>query len=144
MTGGAVSAGALLAPVLVLVAMTFGLLLWGGRLRFSAVGRGEVKMRDIALREPNWPRRITQIGNCYQNQLELPVLFHVLVGLVLVTGVGTWVDLVLAWAFVAARLAHAAVFVTSNDLRKRGPIFVVGMGVLLAHWVWFAAGLYVF
>jgi len=143
-TGGAVSAGALLAPVLVLVAMTFGLLLWGGRLRFSAVGRGEVKMRDIALREPNWPRRITQIGNCYQNQLELPVLFHVLVGLVLVTGVGTWVDLVLAWAFVAARLAHAAVFVTSNDLRKRGPIFVVGMGVLLAHWVWFAAGLYVF
>ena len=142
MTGGAVSAGALLAPALVLVAMTFALLLWGGRMRFSAVGRGEVKMRDIALREPNWPKRITQIGNCYQNQLELPVLFYVLVGLVLVTGAGTWVDLVLAWAFVAARLAHAAVFVTSNDLRKRGPIFVVGMGVLALHWAWFALRLY--
>ncbi|WP_372422332.1 MAPEG family protein [Salinarimonas chemoclinalis] len=144
MSEGAVSAGVLLVPVLVLVAMTFALLLWSGRMRFSAVGRGEVKMRDIALREPNWPERITQIGNCYQNQLELPVLFYVLVAFVLVTGEGTRVDLVFAWAFVAARIAHAAVFVTSNDVRKRGPIFVVGLGVLALHWAWFAAGLYAF
>jgi hypothetical protein len=144
MNAGAVSAGALLAPVLVLVAMTFALLLWSGRMRFSAVGRGEVKMRDVALREPNWPKRILQVGNCFQNQLELPVLFYVLVGFVLVTGEGTRVDLVLAWAFVAARIAHAAVFVTSNDLRKRGPIFVVGMAVLALHWGWFAARLYAF
>lgn len=142
MNAGAVSAGALLAPVLVLVAMTFALLLWSGRMRFSAVGRGEVKMRDVALREPNWPKRILQVGNCFQNQLELPVLFYVLVGFVLVTGEGSIVDLVLAWAFVAARIAHAAVFVTSNDLRKRGPIFVVGMAVLALHWGWFAARLY--
>ncbi|WP_029029268.1 MAPEG family protein [Salinarimonas rosea] len=144
MIGGPVSAGALLAPALVLVAMTFALLVWGGRMRFSAVGRGEVKMRDIALREPNWPKRILQIGNCFQNQLELPVLFYVLVAFLLVTGEGDLVDLVLAWAFVAARIAHAAVFVTSNDVRKRGPIFVLGMGVLIAHWAWFAVGLYAF
>ncbi|MGP9819748.1 MAPEG family protein [Salinarimonas sp. NSM] len=144
MIGEPVSTGALIAPVLVLVAMTFGLLVWGGRMRFAAVGRGEVKMRDIALREPHWPKRILQIGNCFQNQLELPVLFYVLVALLLVTGEGGLVDLVLAWAFVAARIAHAAVFVTSNDLRKRGPIFVVGMAVLIAHWAWFAVGLYAF
>lgn len=144
MSAGAVSAGALLAPVFVLVAMTFALLLWSGRMRFAAVGRGEVKMRDVALREPNWPAHITKVANCYQNQLELPLLFYLLVALVLVTGEGTWVDLVLAWAFVAARLAHAAVFVTSNDLRKRGPIFVVGMAVLALHWGWFALRLYAF
>ncbi|WP_349367962.1 MAPEG family protein [Salinarimonas sp.] len=142
MSAGAVSAGALLAPVLVLVAMTFALLLWSGRMRFAAVGRGEVKMRDVALREPNWPQHITKVANCFQNQLELPLLFYVLVALVLATGVGSVVDLVLAWAFVAARLAHAAVFVTSNDLRKRGPIFVVGMAVLALHWGWFALRLY--
>lgn len=142
MTPGAITAGALVAPMLVLVAMTFALLVWGGRMRFAAVGRGEVKMRDIALREPNWPKRIQQIGNCYQNQLELPVLFYVLVGFVLVTGVGSLLDVILAWAFVAARIAHAAVFVTSNDVRKRGPIFVVGMGVLILHWAWFAVAVY--
>ena len=40
--------------------------------------RGEVQLRDIALREPNWPPRTTQIANAYHNQLELPVLFYVL------------------------------------------------------------------
>ncbi|GGK23786.1 MAPEG family protein [Salinarimonas ramus] len=141
---GAVSSGALVAPVLVMIAMTFALLLWGGRMRFAAVGRGEVKMRDIALREPAWPTRILKVMNCYRNQLELPVLFYVLIGLLLATGQGGMVDLVLAWAFVAARIAHAAVFVTSNDVRKRGPIFVVGMAILAAHWGWFALGMYVF
>lgn len=142
MSAAATSAGALLAPVLVLVAMTFGLLLWGGRMRFAAVGRGEVKMRDVALREPNWPKHILKVTNCFQNQLELPLLFYLLVVLLLVTGTGTGIDLVFSWAFVAARVAHAAVFVTSNDLRKRGPLFVVGMGILALHWGWFALRLY--
>ncbi len=144
MSDAAISAGALLAPVFVLVAMTFALLVWGGRLRYAAVGRGDVAMRDIALRQPNWPTRITQIGNCFQNQLELPVLFYVLLAFVLVTGEGNMVDLALAWTFVAARLAHAAVFVTTNRVRIRGGLFIVGMGVLLAHWAWFALVLVVF
>ena len=133
---------ALAATDLLVPAIALALLVWGGRLRFAAVGRGEVRVRDIALREPNWPRRILQIGNCYQNQLELPVLFYVLVGFLLATGTGSGIDLALAWAFVAARLAHAAVFVTTNHVRTRGLLFIAGLGVLCVHWTWFAARLY--
>ena len=120
-TGGAVSAGALLAPVLVLVAMTFGLLLWGGRLRFSAVGRGEVKMRDIALREP----KLAPAHHADRQLLPEPARAAGAVPRARRPRAGHGRGHVggprLAWAFVAARLAHAAVFVTSNDLRKARP-----------------------
>ena len=65
------------APVFVQVALTFALLVLGGqRPRRRWCRSGAVKMRDVALGEPNWPARATQIINAYENQLELPVLFY--------------------------------------------------------------------
>jgi hypothetical protein len=74
-----------LAPVFALIALTFALQYWMAYLRIGAVSRGEVHTRDIALRQPNWPVRTTQVGNAYHNQLEQPVLFYVLVAFALLT-----------------------------------------------------------
>ena len=89
---------AVLGPVFVQVALTFALLIWSGTLRIRAVRTGVVHSRDIALRQPNWPPRATQISNAFQNQLELPVLFYVVVVLALFTARATLLLVVLAWA----------------------------------------------
>src|SRR5262249_17996394 len=81
----AMSIQAVLLPLFVQVALTFVLLFWTGYLRSNLLKTGAVKPQDIALREPNWPVRVAQIGNAYDNQLELPVLFCVLTILAWVT-----------------------------------------------------------
>lgn len=130
---------AVLAPVFVLIALTFVLNYWMAYLRVAAVSRGEVKIRDIALRQPNWPVRTTQVGNAYHNQLELPVLFYVLVLFALVTRKADLTFVVLSWLFVALRLVHAYIFVTSNRVSRRFYVFAAASLVLLAMWVAFAA-----
>ena len=127
----------LLIPVFVQVALTFGLLFRLGPARVGALKRGEVKLSDIAL-GGTWPDRITQIANAYNHQFELPVLFYVLVGLALVTDK---VDIALvagAWLFVASRLLHAQVYVTTNHVPSRFRAFVIGVFVLVAMWIWLA------
>jgi hypothetical protein len=54
---------AVLLPLFVEVALTFVLLFWTGYLRSNLLKTGAVKPQDIALREPNWPARVAQIGN---------------------------------------------------------------------------------
>jgi hypothetical protein len=40
--------------------------------------------------------------------------------------------------FVVTRFAHAGVFVSSNDLRRRSAVWLAGALVLLAMWIYFA------
>ncbi|MFL6799354.1 MAG: MAPEG family protein [Xanthobacteraceae bacterium] len=124
-----------LLPLFVEVGLTFALLIWMGRARFAAVRRGDVRPHDVALREPNWPRHETQISNAYHNQLELPVLFYVLTILAIITRHADVLFLVLAWAFVLSRLAHAYIFVTSNRLNLRFAAFSFGAVVLGVAWL---------
>ena len=89
--------------------------------RTSHLRRGEVKADDIALGEPGWPKKTTQYGNAFKNQLELPVLFYVLIAFILITSVGDVLLLALAWVFVALRVIHAYIHMTSNIVLLRGP-----------------------
>jgi hypothetical protein len=132
---------AVLLPLFVQVALTSFLLFWTGRARVAAVRRGDVHPRDIALRESNWPKRETQIGNAYHNQLELPVLFYVLTILAIITRHADLLFVMLAWLFVVLRLAHAYIHLTSNRLGRRFAFFAAGFLVLLVMWLIFAVRL---
>ena len=127
-----------LLPVLVQVALTFALLIWMVSARRHALVSRETKARDIALGEPKWPVRATQIGNCFRNQFELPVLFYVLIALALPLRRVDDIILLLSWIFVISRLVHAGVFVTSNDLGRRSTAWIAGALVLLVMWLYFA------
>jgi hypothetical protein len=127
-----------LLPVFVLVGLTFVLLLWMGGLRRQALVGGTTKIRDIVLGQPNWPPRATQIGNCFSNQFELPLLFYILIALALPLRHADLVIVLLSWVFVVTRLVHAGVFVTSNDLKARSLAWFAGVLVLLAMWLYFA------
>ena len=132
------NAGMVLLPVFVQVGLTFALLFAMVTVRTGAIRSGETKLRDIALRQPNWPERPTQIGNCFSNQFELPVLFYVLIALALPLRHADLLIVLLSWVFVLTRFVHAGIFVTSNDVRPRSLAWFAGAIVLLIMWVWFA------
>jgi hypothetical protein len=127
-----------LAPVFVLVGLTFALLLAMFWARRQALVSRQTKIRDIVLGQPNWPQRVTQIGNCYANQFELPLLFYALIALALPLRKVDLVLVLLSWVFVVTRFAHAGVFVSSNDLGRRSVAWFAGALVLLGMWVYFA------
>jgi hypothetical protein len=109
----------------------------------SAVTAGEVRLKDIALDSSKWPEPLRKLGNNYQSQFELPVLFYAVVALLIATGLADGVSLVLAWTFVAARLAHSFIHVGTNNVVHRLFAFGAGLAVLAAMWLWFALRLYV-
>jgi len=127
-----------LLPVFVLVGLTFALLLWMAGERRQALVGGETKIRDIALGQPNWPNRATQIGNCFANQFELPLLFYALIALALPLRHADLVIVLLSWVFVVTRFVHAGIFVTHNDLNQRSLAWFAGVLVLFAMWLYFA------
>jgi hypothetical protein len=135
------STQAILLPLFVEVALTFFLLFWMGKVRTSAISSGDVKIKDIALRQPNWPAQPTQVSNAYENQFQLPILFYVLTILAYLTRGADLLFVILAWVFVALRLAHAYVHVTSNRVPRRFAFFAAGAVVLLVMWIIFAVRL---
>jgi hypothetical protein len=126
---------AILIPMFVQVGLTFVLLFWMGVLRMRAIRLGQVNAHQVLLREPNWPPRVLQVANAYHNQLELPVLFYVVILLAFQTRTLDVVLLVLSWMFVLSRLVHAYVHVTSNRLDRRTGVFGVGAIALVLMWV---------
>jgi hypothetical protein len=127
-----------LLPVFLLVGLTFFLLIWMGGARRNALVGGETRIRDIALGQPNWPERTTQVANCFANQFEIPVLFYILIAIALPLRRTDLVIVLLSWVFVVTRFAHAGIFVTSNDLNRRSLAWFAGVLVLFAMWVYFA------
>jgi hypothetical protein len=128
---------AVLFPLFVEVVLTFVLGFWLSALRVDAIRSGTVHPRDIALREPNWPPRVTQVGNAYHNELELPLLFYVLTILSIITRHADLLFVLLAWVFVVLRLARAYIHVTDNRVSRRGLVFLAGAIVLAVMWAVF-------
>ena len=127
-----------LLPVFVLVALTFALLIGMVGTRRDALVSGKTKIRDVALGQSNWPERATQIGNCYRNQFELPLLFYLLIALALPLRHADLFIVLMSWVFVVLRFLHAGVFVTSNDLGRRSIVWLAGVLVLIVMWIYFA------
>ena len=132
------SVQAILLPVFVQVALIFVLAVWMLRERAGALRRGEVRPDDIALGQPAWPARATQVSNSFHSQLQLPLLFFVLVILAMLTRKADQLFVVMSWLFVATRILHVAVHTGPNRLGPRFGAFAAGAALLLAMWVLFA------
>lgn len=102
--------------------------------RQQALSTGQATPRDfkLPLKEPE--ASVTAIRNL-MNLYELPMLFYVVcLSLYAVNG-ATLLAVILAWLFVASRIAHTIVHITSNRLRLRQPLFLVGFILNGALWV---------
>jgi hypothetical protein len=125
-----------LLPLFVEVLLTLVLLLWLVELRRRDF-KGNVRPSQVALREPNWSKRTLQVGYCFSNQFELPVLFYVLTILEIDTHHADMVFLILAWVFVLTRVMHALVHTTSNIVPRRGAWYGFGAVALIVAWLIF-------
>src|SRR5712675_2075482 len=132
------SAQMVLLPVFVLVGLAFALGFWMGAVRNKAVASGQTRTKDVALNESNWPEHATKVGNCFRNQFEVPMLFYVLIALALPLRHADLFIVLMSWVFVITRFAHAGIFVTSNDLRRRSLAWFAGVLVLFVMWLYFA------
>jgi hypothetical protein len=126
---------ALLYPVLAQVLLTLVLILAMGRARIAAVQAGRVRVRDVALAGDAWPEDVRKVANNAHNQFETPILFYVLCGAAIFVGATSVLMVLLAWAYVASRLVHSAIHVTTNRVRHRFIPFAIGMLVLIAMWL---------
>jgi len=111
----------ILLPVFVLVLLKFSLLAWMVRERMAGTHT-----------------RAQQVSACFSNQSELPPLFYLLVVLAIITRKTDWTFVIMEWLFVLTRLGHAFIFTTSNIIKQRGLIFLLGALILILMWVIFA------
>ena len=125
-------------PLLAHVALVYGLYALLGARRAKMVRAGKIAKSDYRENRSE-PAESLAVKNCLANQFELPVLFYACCILLYVTEADNIVAVGLAWLFVALRYAHAAVHVSSNDLRYRSPLFAVGYLTLAGMWLWLAA-----
>jgi hypothetical protein len=123
-----------LLPVFAQVILTFVVAYILAYQRITAIRSGQVHPSKIALREPNWPLDASKTSNNLLSQFEIPVLFYVLMILLLITRKADIILMTLAWIFVALRIVHAYVHLTSNRVSLRGPLFILGVIVLTIMW----------
>lgn len=128
----------LLLPVIIHFFMTFAIAGMMGRARFTAVRSGRVKRSDIVNNSKAWPEDVLKIGNNFDNQFQLPMLWYACIGFALITGMVDTLLVVLAWVFLASRMAHSFVHVGGNTLPLRFYVYLAGFAVLMLMWLWFS------
>jgi hypothetical protein len=134
------STDATLWPMIAHAALVFFLYWLLSRKRFEAVRAGSIKAGEFRdnLREP--PESLSVYNNL-RNQFELPVLFYAVSLVLYVSTADNWGTVALAWIFVLSRYVHSYVHLTSNRLRYRRPIFIIGFFAVMAMWAWLAVWL---
>ncbi len=128
----------ILLPVFILVLLMFFLLGWTVKERMSGMRSGEVNPESVALSREGWQPKAKQVGNCLQNQFELPPLFYAVVILAIMMHKADYIFVIMEWVFVLSRLGHAFVFTTSNHPGSRGSVFLIGALTLFLMWAIFA------
>jgi hypothetical protein len=116
----------------------FFLLGWTVKERMSGMRSGEVNPESVALSREGWQPKAKQVGNCLQNQFELPPLFYAVVILAIMMHKADYIFVIMEWVFVLSRLGHAFVFTTSNHPGSRGSVFLIGALTLFLMWAIFA------
>jgi hypothetical protein len=125
-----------------MVLITFGVLLTLFRSRVRAVRQGQVTTAYFKTYQgESEPDSTAKVARHFTNLFEAPTLFYVVCLAAMITHLTGLGMQLLAWAYVAARLAHAAVHLGSNRLRTRVRVYFLSWIVLLAMWIYLIAGI---
>jgi len=117
------------------VALTFVLAVATGGARLLARAKGATKGRELTLGQLNWPTRVQQISNAFNNQFETPLLFYVGVAFAMIAGVTDGLLVTLAWVYVGSRALHALIYVTINIVPIRFLAFAAGLIAMVVFWM---------
>ncbi len=127
----------ILAPVVVLVAWTCVILLWMYFTRLPAMKKAGISLKGrVGSRGGDLDgvieNRVQWKAHNYNHLMEQPTLFYAIALSLALMGFGAGLNLWLAWAYVAFRIAHSLLQVTVNIVRYRFLLFAGGSLCLIA------------
>jgi hypothetical protein len=123
-------------PMAAMVLLTFYAALRMFKARVNAVKSGQVSIehfKTYATPSHELPPAMIYAQRCYHNLLEMPVLFYAACLAAMVSQLTGTLLLVVAWLYVACRIAQAALHLRGN-IRWRMRAFAASMVCLLAMW----------
>jgi hypothetical protein len=130
-----------LAVCLICVFVQVGLTFWAivsmGLARLGDLKTGSVRLADIALDTSAYPDHTRKMQRNAHNQLETPPLFYAAIALGAATGAVNWVMAAASVVYVALRLVHRYVHVTTNHVPTRFKLFLASLVALGTIWIAF-------
>ena len=119
------------------IALTFRMYQTVGNARMKAGREGRITAETYSV-VGDEPADLALLTRALANQFELPVLFFVVVLGHLAVGTASWITVVLAILFVAARFVHANEMTGRNRVMLRRKLFFRSMGIFVAMLAEFA------
>jgi hypothetical protein len=131
----------LVYPMFAMVLLSATVLVIMFRSRVRAVREGAISKTYFLLYQgATEPDSIAKPARHFRNLFEAPTLFYAACLAAMVTHQTGWLVVVLAWAYVVARVVHAFIHLGSNRLRYRVRAYGVSWLVLLALWIVIVTG----
>jgi hypothetical protein len=127
----------ILQPVVVLAAWTLVMLVWTIATRLPAMRAAKINMADLvgtngASADRALPPEAQWKAHNYNHLMEQPTLFYAICLVIALTGTGVTINVLLAWAYVALRIAHSLVQATINRVQPRFMLFLLSTLALAA------------
>jgi hypothetical protein len=125
----------ILAPVIALVLWSFVMWAWLYATRIPAMVKNNVRFdpqRPISVFQEQIPAAVRWKADNYNHLMEQPTLFYAVALTLALIGLGTGINSILAWAYVALRVLHSLIQATVNVVLVRFAIFVAASLVLFA------------
>ena len=128
---------AIIAPVVALVAWTLVMQVWLYAVRFPAMRRAGLSMKGRVGSKTGSLDGVVEDhvqwkAHNYNHLMEQPTLFYaVALSLALLGGGDIWINVWLAWAYVAFRVLHSLIQATVNVVRWRFLTFLAASFCLL-------------
>lgn len=124
----------MIAPVLALVAWTFVMWFWMYATRIPAMQRAKIDVGELSRTgaKLELPPEVARVADNYNHLHEQPTIFYALALAAQLGGANDVLNVGLAWAYVAARVAHSLIQATGNVIPIRFSVFALASLVLLA------------
>ncbi len=126
----------ILYPVFAMVTFTFIFMFTVFIWRVRSVKTGKVRARYYKLMQgSDAPDHIVASMRHFSNLFETPVLFYVVSVIILVQKIELAVLPILGWIYFLARVIHAYIHVSYNNILHRLSVFWFGTLILLTMWI---------
>jgi hypothetical protein len=129
---------ALVYPMFAMVLLTAVVLVLLFRRRVQAVSERLITTAYYRIYQDQGvpePESAAKAARHFSNLFEAPMLFYVACLAAMITRRGGLAMVLLAWCYVAARVAHAAIHLGPNKLRWRIRAYFLSWLVLMAMWI---------
>ncbi len=121
----------ILWPLLLQITLTILMYIRLAMVKAKEIQAGNVDLVATAANQEAWPASVRLINSNLRNQFETPVLFYVLCIVLLALRSVSSTAIIVAFVWSGSRFLHAFVHTSSNNVKLRLPLFLVGIVSIL-------------